>query len=184
MGKHSAVPHIHLAQEADFILIAPATADLMARLAQGRADDLLTSIVLATGAPVMLVPAMHPSMWLNDATVSNVALLKSRGYIVVDPDVGRLTGADSGIGRFPEVPRILEEFESMVGSTADLLGKRILITAGGTREPIDAVRYIGNKSSGKQGFALGQAALSRGAKVTIIAANCSERELEGAEIIE
>ncbi|MDP1721212.1 MAG: bifunctional phosphopantothenoylcysteine decarboxylase/phosphopantothenate--cysteine ligase CoaBC [Candidatus Nanopelagicaceae bacterium] len=176
------VAHIKLAQNADFILIAPATADLMARVAQGRADDLLTNLLLASSAPTMIVPAMHPHMWLNPSTVENVSILRSRGYIVIDPDVGRLTGSDIGPGRFPETSRILEEFHQMVGENADFLGRNILVTAGGTREPIDPVRYIGNRSSGKQGYAIAQAAAARGAKVRLIAANCNLPDIEGVVI--
>lgn len=174
--------HITLAQNADFILIAPATADLIARVAQGRADDLLTNLLLASSAPTLMVPAMHPHMWLNPSTVENVSILRSRGYIVIDPDVGRLTGSDIGPGRFPETSRILEEFHHMVGENADFLGRKILITAGGTREPIDPVRYIGNRSSGKQGYAIAQAAIARGAKVHLIAANCNLPDIEGVVI--
>ena len=176
------VAHVRLARDADYILIAPATADLIARLAQGRADDLLTNIVLATGAPIMLVPAMHPNMWTNPGTEENIATLRSRGHMILEPDTGRLTGVDIGVGRFPDTNRILENFESMVGSFADLLGKKILVTAGGTREPIDAVRYIGNRSSGKQGFALARAAFARGADVELIAANCPELDVDGVAI--
>ncbi|MBI3428904.1 MAG: bifunctional phosphopantothenoylcysteine decarboxylase/phosphopantothenate--cysteine ligase CoaBC [Actinobacteria bacterium] len=176
------VAHIHLAREADFILIAPATADLIARIVQGRADDLLTNIVLASSAPKMIVPAMHPMMWLNASTVENVSILRSRGFIVLDPDIGRLTGSDSGAGRFPETGRILEEFHQMVGENADFLGRKILVTAGGTREPIDPVRYIGNRSSGKQGYAIAQAAIARGAQVHLIAANCALADIEGVKI--
>lgn len=176
------VAHVRIADEADFILIAPATADLIARLASGRADDLLTTVVLASGVPIMLVPAMHPHMWTNPSTMGNVETLRSRGMTIIEPDVGRLTGPDSGVGRFPDASRIIENFEGMVGTTADLLGRRILITAGGTREPIDAVRYIGNRSSGKQGFAMARAAFARGADVELIAANCAGMELEGVRI--
>jgi len=176
------VAHVRIAEEADFILIAPATADLISRLAHGRADDLLTTVVLASGVPIMLVPAMHPHMWTNSSTMENVQILRSRGILILEPDVGRLTGPDSGVGRFPETTRIIENFEGMVGTTADLLGRKILITAGGTREPIDAVRYIGNRSSGKQGFALARAAYARGADVELIAANCPDLELEGVRI--
>ncbi|MBC7463348.1 MAG: bifunctional phosphopantothenoylcysteine decarboxylase/phosphopantothenate--cysteine ligase CoaBC [Actinobacteria bacterium] len=176
------VAHVRLAQEADFILIAPATADLISRLAQGRADDLLTNVVLASGAPIMVVPAMHPHMWTNPGTMENVQMLRSRGFTILDPDIGRLTGPDVGVGRFPDTARIIENFEGMVGTTADLLGRKILITAGGTREPIDAVRYIGNRSSGKQGFAIAQAAFARGADVELIAANCPDLEIEGVHI--
>ena len=176
------VPHVALADKAQMIVIAPATADLIARIAQGRADDLLTNIVLASDAPKLIVPAMHPNMWLNAATVANVASLRSRGFIVLEPEVGRLTGKDSGVGRFPETAVIIEEVEKISGWNADLLGKEILITAGGTREPIDAVRYIGNRSSGKQGYALAEAAVSRGAKVKLIAANCNLPDIDGVEI--
>jgi phosphopantothenoylcysteine decarboxylase/phosphopantothenate--cysteine ligase len=176
------VPHVALADKAQMIVIAPATADLIARIAQGRADDLLTNIVLASDAPKLIVPAMHPNMWLNAATVANVATLRSRGFIVLEPEVGRLTGKDSGVGRFPETAVIIEEVEKISGWNADLLGKEILITAGGTREPIDAVRHIGNRSSGKQGYALAEAAVSRGAKVKLIAANCNLPDIDGVEI--
>ncbi len=176
------VAHIQLARDADFILIAPATADLIARIVQGRADDLLTNVLLASSAPKMLVPAMHPKMWLNASTVENVSTLRARGFIVLDPDIGRLTGSDSGAGRFPETWRILEEFHQMVGENADFLGRRVLVTAGGTREPIDPVRYIGNRSSGKQGYAIAQAAVARGAQVHLIAANCHLPTIEGVAI--
>jgi phosphopantothenoylcysteine decarboxylase/phosphopantothenate--cysteine ligase len=176
------VPHIRLAELADYLIIAPATADLLARIAQGRADDLLTTVILASGAPKLLVPAMHPQMWNDSATQTNVEALRKRGFIVMEPDVGRLTGSDSGAGRFPETSRILESLHEMAGVNADLLGKRFLVTAGGTREPIDPVRFIGNRSSGKQGFAIAQAAVARGARVHLIAANCPELTLEGVEI--
>jgi phosphopantothenoylcysteine decarboxylase/phosphopantothenate--cysteine ligase len=176
------VAHINYAQRADFIVIAPATADLIARLAQGRADDLLTNIALASIAPKLIVPAMHSEMWLNPATIANVAMLRSRGYIVMEPDVGRLTGLQSGLGRFPETSRILERLHEIVGRTADLLGRSVLVTAGGTREPIDPVRFIGNRSSGKQGYAIAQAAVARGARVQLVAANCDLPDIEGVEI--
>ena len=176
------VPHIALAEAADFFLIAPATADLIARLAAGRADDLLTNLVLASDVPKMLVPAMHPSMWLDSATVANVATLRSRGFMIMDPDVGRLTGKDSGPGRFPEVPAIIERFDDITGNVQDLKGKRILVTAGGTREAIDPVRFIGNKSSGKQGIAIALAARNRGAHVHLIAANFDTSTLDGIEV--
>jgi len=177
------VPHLSYAQNADFILIAPATADLIARLAQGRADDLLTNVVLASTAPKLIVPAMHPQMWLNLATIANVLTLRSRGYIVMDPDVGRLTGTDSGVGRFPESSRIIGLLDEIVGTKADLQGVRVVVTAGGTREPIDPVRFIGNRSSGKQGYAIAQAAVARGADVLLVAANCALADIEGVEII-
>ena len=176
------VPHIAIAESANFFLIAPATADLIARLAAGRADDLLTNVVLASDAPKMLVPAMHPSMWLDPATVANVATLRSRGFLIMDPDVGRLTGKDIGPGRFPEVPAIIERFDSLTGNVQDLKGKRVLVTAGGTREAIDPVRFIGNKSSGKQGIAVALAARNRGAQVHLIAANFDTSDLVGIEV--
>ena len=176
------VPHIALAERANFFLIAPATADLIARLAMGRADDLLTNLVLASDIPKMIVPAMHPSMWLDPATVANVATLKNRGFIVMDPEVGRLTGDDIGPGRFPETTAIISTFDGMTGHKQDLVGKKVLITAGGTREAIDPVRFIGNRSSGKQGIALAQAARDRGAQVGLIAANCDVSHLKGVEL--
>ena len=177
------VPHIALADRADFFLIAPATADLIARIAQGRADDLLTNLVLASDVPKLIVPAMHPSMWLDPATVSNVQTLRSRGFVVLDPEVGRLTGKDVGPGRFPEVSSIIATFDQITGNIQDLVGKTVLVTAGGTREAIDPVRFIGNKSSGKQGMAIAKAAYARGAKVVLIAANFSTENLEGIEVI-
>ncbi len=178
----ASVAHINLASKADYIIVAPATADLIARIAQGRADDLLTNVVLASGAPKLVVPAMHPQMWLNASTVANVEILRTRGFIVMEPEVGRLTGADVGQGRFPETSKILEQFQEIAGWNADLLGRRILVTAGGTREPIDPVRFIGNRSSGKQGYAIARAAVVRGAQVQLIAANCELPDIEGVEI--
>jgi len=177
------VSHISLARTADAILVAPATADLLSRIAQGRADDLLTNVILASQAPLILVPAMHPQMWLNLATQGNVALLRSRGVIVIDPDEGRMTGLDTGIGRYPESQKIIATLEETLGSNADLEGIKVLVTAGGTQEPIDPVRFIGNRSSGKQGFALAYAAAVRGAEVTLIAANSHEPDIEGISLI-
>ncbi len=178
----ASVPHVEIANRTDYIVIGPATADLIARIAHGRADDLLTNIVLASGAPVLIVPAMHPKMWLNPSTVANVEILRARGFVVMEPEVGRLTGSDVGQGRFPETSRILEEFQEIVGWNADLLGRKILVTAGGTREPIDPVRFIGNRSSGKQGYAVARAAVVRGAQVQLISANCELPDIEGVEI--
>ena len=178
------VPHIALAERADFFLIAPATADLIARLAMGRADDLLTNLVLASDVPKMLVPAMHPSMWLDPATVSNVNTLRQRGFIVMDPEVGRLTGSDVGPGRFPETAAIISRFDEVTGQVQDLKGLKVLVTAGGTREPIDPVRFIGNRSSGKQGIAIANAAKNRGAEVQLIAANCDVSSLTGIHVTE
>ena len=173
------VPHISLAKESDLIVIAPATADLLAKLASGRADDLLTNIVLASTSPKILVPAMHPEMWSNAATVENVKVLKERGFFVVEPDEGRMTGSDFGVGRYPETIKIIEAINKTVKQSADLTGKRILITSGGTREPIDPIRFIGNRSSGKQGFALAMAAASRGAQVHLVTANTDLPVIEG-----
>jgi phosphopantothenoylcysteine decarboxylase/phosphopantothenate--cysteine ligase len=176
------VPHILMAKENDLIVIAPTTADLLAKLASGRADDLLTNIVLASTAPKILVPAMHTEMWFNPATVANVKTLQDRGFVVVAPDEGRMTGSDVGIGRYPEVSKIIEIINLTTHITADLAGKKILITAGGTREPIDPIRFIGNRSSGRQGFALAAAAASRGAQVHLIAANTDLPVIEGITI--
>jgi phosphopantothenoylcysteine decarboxylase/phosphopantothenate--cysteine ligase len=176
------VPHISMAKENDLILIAPATADLLAKLASGRADDLLTNIVLASNAPKLLVPAMHPEMWLNPATIANVSTLRDRGFVVIEPDEGRMTGSDVGVGRYPELSKIFIEVQSKLQNNSDLAGRRIIVTAGGTREPIDPVRYIGNRSSGKQGFALALAAATRGAKVHLISANADLPNIDGVEV--
>ncbi|NBU93758.1 MAG: bifunctional phosphopantothenoylcysteine decarboxylase/phosphopantothenate--cysteine ligase CoaBC [Actinobacteria bacterium] len=173
------VPHISLAKESDAIIIAPATADLIARIANGRADDLLTNIVLASTKPKVLVPAMHPEMWLNEATVSNVKTLRERGFLLIEPDFGKMTGSDVGIGRYPETNKIIDALDQHLVRNADLLGRKILITAGGTREPIDPVRFIGNRSSGKQGFALALAAANRGAEVHLITANTDLPSIDG-----
>jgi phosphopantothenoylcysteine decarboxylase/phosphopantothenate--cysteine ligase len=177
------VRHIKLAADNDLILISPTTADLIARIAMGRADDLLTNLVLASSAIKVLIPAMHPNMWNNAATVANIALLQERGFHVMRPATGRLTGTDSGIGRLPETSEILSFLATVVGQTQDLLGKRVLVTAGGTREPIDPVRFIGNRSSGKQGYAVAQVALDRGAEVTILSANVNLPDPVGASVI-
>ena len=177
------VRHVKLAAENDLILISPATADLIARIAMGRADDLLTNLVLASNAVKVLVPAMHPNMWNNAATVANIALLQERGFHVMRPATGRLTGADSGVGRLPDTSEILSYLASVIADEQDLLGRRVLVTAGGTREAIDPVRYIGNRSSGKQGYAIAQAALDRGAEVTILSANVNLPDPAGAIVV-
>jgi phosphopantothenoylcysteine decarboxylase/phosphopantothenate--cysteine ligase len=177
------VRHVKLAAENDLILISPATADLIARIAMGRADDLLTNLVLASNAVKVLVPAMHPNMWNNAATVANIALLQERGFHVMRPATGRLTGADSGVGRLPDTSEILSYLASVIADEQDLLGKRVLVTAGGTREAIDPVRFIGNRSSGKQGYAIAQAALDRGAEVTILSANVNLPDPVGASVV-
>lgn len=177
------VRHVSLAKSADFILIAPATADLIARIAAGRADDLLTNVLLAAHVPTLIVPAMHPQMWNNAATVANVKTLRERGYKVLDPEVGALTSGDVGQGRFPATSSILQSFAELFNGVQDLHGKRILVTAGGTREPIDPVRFIGNRSSGKQGYAIARSALARGADVTLICANVALAQLPGVKTI-
>lgn len=177
------VRHISLAKNSQFIIIAPATADLMARIAAGRADDLLTNVILASNSPVLIVPAMHPEMWNDAATKANVSTLRERGYHVMDPDTGALTSGDVGQGRFPETSRILEEFSSIAGLSSDLRGKKVLITAGGTREAIDPVRFIGNLSSGKQGYAVAASALKRGADVTLISANSNLPDIQGVKMV-
>jgi phosphopantothenoylcysteine decarboxylase/phosphopantothenate--cysteine ligase len=164
------VKHIALAQEAELIVVAPATAAFVARFAAGIADDLLLNVLLATKAKVVIAPAMHTEMWTHPATVSNIETLQARGVVVIEPAVGRLTGEDSGAGRLPEPEQIVSQSLASI-THQDFAGKHIVIAAGGTREPIDAVRYIGNRSSGKQGIALADAAISRGAKVTLIAIN-------------
>ena len=177
------VRHVKLAAENDLILISPATADLIARIAMGRADDLLTNLVLASSAIKILIPAMHPNMWNNEATVANIALLQERGFHVMRPATGRLTGTDSGVGRLPQPSEILTYLATVIGDTQDFLGKRVLVTAGGTREPIDPVRYIGNRSSGRQGYAIAQVALDRGAEVTILSANVNLPDPVGATVV-
>lgn len=177
------VRHVRLGKDAEFNIIAPATADLIARIAHGRADDLLTNTLLASTAPTLIVPAMHPAMWANPATVSNVELLRQRGYVVMEPDHGRLTGSDVGVGRFPETVRILKEFKAITDPVRDLAGKKVLVTAGGTREALDPIRYIGNRSSGKQGYAIACAAAKRGAIVTLISANSQVTQVSNLSVI-
>lgn len=176
------VSHISIAEKADYFLIAPATADLIARIACGRADDLLTNLVLASSVPMLIVPAMHPQMWTDPATVANVATLRARGYVVMEPEVGRLTGNDVGQGRFAQSSAIIEVFDEMTGNVRDLVGKRILISGGGTREAIDPVRFIGNRSSGKQSLALARAAVLRGASVHLVAANMQVQASDGLTV--
>jgi phosphopantothenoylcysteine decarboxylase/phosphopantothenate--cysteine ligase len=182
------VPHVALGQHADLVFVAPATADLLARAAAGLASDLLCNVLLTARCPVVYAPAMHTEMWQHPATQANVATLRARGAIVLDPATGRLTGSDSGPGRLPEPAelyqaalRVLARREA--GLTADLAGRRVLVTAGGTREEIDPVRFIGNWSSGLQGYALARTAAARGAEVTLVAANTSLADPAGAHVI-
>ena len=214
----AAASHVALGERADLVVVAPASADLLARVAAGRADDLLTATILTTGAPVVLAPAMHTRMWTNPATAHNVATLRSRGLTVIDPDTGPLTGGDVGAGRLPEPERIVERALAVLdavgapagaGDCADaaraadaadadadadagrggapLAGLRVVVSAGGTREPIDPVRYLGNRSSGRQGAALAAAAKAAGADVVLVAANIGPEVLalvpDGVEVI-
>jgi phosphopantothenoylcysteine decarboxylase/phosphopantothenate--cysteine ligase len=169
------VPHVRLGQAADLVVVAPATADLLARAAIGRADDLLTATLLTARCPVLYAPAMHTEMWLHPATIENVATLRKRGCVVMEPASGRLTGADTGPGRLPEAEEISTLAQLLLARADalpyDLDGVKVLVTAGGTREPIDPVRFIGNRSSGKQGYAMARVMAQRGADVTLIAGN-------------
>jgi phosphopantothenoylcysteine decarboxylase/phosphopantothenate--cysteine ligase len=182
------VPHVKLGQQADLVLVVPTTADLLARAAHGRADDLLTSTLLTARCPVLMVPAMHTEMWEHPATVANVALLRERGVVVTEPASGRLTGADTGKGRLADPAEIVDLARLLLARPdalpRDLAGSRVLITAGGTREPLDPVRYLGNRSSGKQGYALARTAVQRGAQVTLISAHTlALPEPAGAELL-
>jgi phosphopantothenoylcysteine decarboxylase/phosphopantothenate--cysteine ligase len=178
------VSHVALADAADLIVIAPATADLISRLASGRADDLLTTTVLAANSPILIVPSMHPGMYLNPATQANLETLIARGFYILQPDTGRLTGNDSGIGRFPETHRIIGKVREICDSNSGLKGKKIVVTTGGTMEPIDPVRFIGNKSSGRQGLAIAYEALREGAEVTVISGITEEYVLGGIKRID
>lgn len=166
------VPHVRIGQQADLVIVAPATADLISRAANGAANDLLTNVLLTATCPIVFAPAMHTEMWLNEATQDNVATLRSRGAVVIEPSVGRLTGADSGPGRLPEPEQIAAVALGLM-SEQDLQGQNVVISAGGTREYFDPVRFLGNSSSGKQGIALAEAARDRGANVTLVCANVS-----------
>jgi phosphopantothenoylcysteine decarboxylase / phosphopantothenate---cysteine ligase len=184
----SEVPHVRLGQTADLVLVAPATADLLARAAHGRADDLLCATLLTARCPVLFVPAMHTEMWEHPATQHNVAILRSRGTIVARPASGRLTGADSGAGRLPEPAEIVELATLLLhredALEADLTGRHVVVSAGGTREPLDPVRYLGNRSSGRQGYALARVAAQRGAQVTLVAAHTADlADPAGVEVI-
>jgi phosphopantothenoylcysteine decarboxylase/phosphopantothenate--cysteine ligase len=178
------VRHVAIGQAADLIVIAPATANTIAKLATGLADDLLGNTVLASEAPVVIAPAMHTEMWRHPATQANIATLRSRGVTIVGPAVGQLTGADSGPGRMEEPEVIVQAALERAAASArrDLAGLRVVVTAGGTREPLDPVRFLGNRSSGKQGVAIAEAARARGAEVTLIAANLEIAEPAGCDI--
>ena len=182
-----AVPHVQLGRRAELVVVAPATADLLARAAHGLADDLLTNTLLTARCPVLYAPAMHTEMWEHPATVANVATLRARGSIVLEPASGRLTGADSGKGRLPEPAEIAQLAELLLlhpdALPADLVGRRVVVSAGGTREALDPVRYLGNASSGRQGFAVALVAAARGAQVTLVAANTELPVPAGVELV-
>ncbi|WFE39692.1 bifunctional phosphopantothenoylcysteine decarboxylase/phosphopantothenate--cysteine ligase CoaBC [Micromonospora sp. WMMD998] len=181
------VPHVRLGQHADLVVVAPATADLLAKAAHGLADDLLTNTLLTARCPVVLAPAMHTEMWEHPATVANVDTLRSRGVRVIEPAVGRLTGRDTGKGRLPDPAEIFavarRALARGVDAPADLSGRHVVVTAGGTREPLDPVRYLGNRSSGKQGYAFARAAVARGARVTLVAANVALADPAGVDLV-
>lgn len=177
-GVFSNVPsveHVRIGQEADLVVVAPATADLLAKAAVGLADDLLTNTLLTARCPVVFFPAMHTEMWEHPATQANVETLRSRGVIVTDPDIGRLTGKDTGKGRLADPAEIVDLARLLIAQPdalpRDLAGVHVVVSAGGTREPLDPVRYLGNRSSGKQGYALARVAAARGAQVTLVAAH-------------
>ena len=187
------VPHVRIGQAADLVVVAPATADLIAKAAHGLADDLLTNTLLTARCPVVFAPAMHTEMWLHPATADNVATLRRRGALVIDPAVGRLTGADTGPGRLPDPELIFQACVRVLarpgsglagsGSGLDLAGRHIVISAGGTREHLDPVRFLGNRSSGRQGYALATTALARGAEVTLVSANVALPDPAGAKVV-
>ena len=180
------VPHVQLGRSADALVVAPATADFLARAVQGRSDDLLMSTLLTTTAPIIIAPAMHTEMWENSATQANVATLRERGMVVLDPATGRLTGEDTGKGRMPEPQTIADVVLQSLrrhGAPVDFVGKHVVVTAGGTREPMDPVRYLGNRSSGLQGYALAGMAAGRGARVTLISANVSLDVPAGVDVV-
>jgi phosphopantothenoylcysteine decarboxylase/phosphopantothenate--cysteine ligase len=180
------VPHVRIGKSADLVVIAPATADLLARAAHGLADDLLTNTLLTARCPVVFAPAMHTEMWEHPATQENVATLRRRGAVVIEPAVGRLTGVDTGKGRLPDPDEIYEVCRRVLArgvGAPDLAGRHVVVSAGGTREPLDPVRYLGNRSSGKQGYALARTAVARGARVTLIEANTGMTDPAGVDVV-
>ncbi|MEU6332426.1 bifunctional phosphopantothenoylcysteine decarboxylase/phosphopantothenate--cysteine ligase CoaBC [Streptomyces sp. NPDC047049] len=182
------VPHVRIGQSADLVVVAPATADLLAKAAHGLADDLLTNTLLTARCPVVFAPAMHTEMWEHPATQENVATLRRRGALVIDPAVGRLTGVDTGKGRFPDPAEIFAFCRRVLArgdraAEQDLAGRRVVVSAGGTREPLDPVRYLGNRSSGLQGYALARTAATRGAQVTLVAGNTELPDPAGVDVI-
>jgi len=183
LASEFSIEHVALAEAADVVAIAPATASLIARLAAGISDDMLTVTVLATKAPVILAPAMNVNMFENSITQDNLAKLKARGFTIVDPAYGRLASGKVGLGRLAEVDKIIGTIKQVLGRSGDLAGKRMVVTAGGTQEPIDPVRHIGNRSSGKMGYAIAEAARDRGASVTLITAPTFLPEPVGMEVV-
>lgn len=180
------VPHVRIGQSADVVIVAPATADMMAKAAHGLADDLLTNTLLTARCPVIFAPAMHTEMWEHPATQENVATLRRRGALVIEPAVGRLTGVDTGKGRFPDPVELFEVVRRVLarGDLArDLAGRHVVVSAGGTREPLDPVRFLGNRSSGKQGYALARSAAARGARVTLVSANAALPQPAGVDVL-
>lgn len=180
------VPHVRTGQTADLVVVAPATADMLAKAAHGLADDLLTNTLLTARCPVVFAPAMHTEMWEHPATQENVATLRRRGAVVIEPAVGRLTGVDTGKGRLPDPAEIFEVCRRVLARGVggrDLAGRHVVVSAGGTREPLDPVRYLGNRSSGKQGYALARTAVARGARVTLIEANTGLPDPAGADVV-
>lgn len=180
------VPHVRIGQHADLVIVAPATADMLAKAAHGLADDLLTNTLLTARCPVVFAPAMHTEMWEHPATQENVATLRRRGALVIEPAVGRLTGVDTGKGRFPDPAELFEVVRRVLarGDLAqDLAGRHVVVSAGGTREPLDPVRFLGNRSSGKQGYALARSAAARGARVTLVAANAALPDPAGVDVV-
>ena len=185
-GEVHDVPHVRIGQSADVVIVAPATADLLAKAAHGLADDLLTNTLLTARCPVIFAPAMHTEMWEHPATQANVGTLRGRGAIVLEPAEGRLTGADSGKGRLPEPAEIFALVTQVLArgnATADLAGRRVVVSAGGTREYLDPVRFLGNRSSGLQGYALARAAAARGADVVVVSANVSLPDPAGVTVV-
>jgi phosphopantothenoylcysteine decarboxylase/phosphopantothenate--cysteine ligase len=183
----SEVPHVRLGQGADLVIVAPATADLLARAAAGMSGDLLTATLLTARCPVIYAPAMHTEMWEHPATVANISLLRQRGAVVIDPASGRLTGADTGPGRLPEPAELFAVATAVLsrgsGPPASLAARRVVISAGGTREELDPVRFLGNWSTGRQGYALARAAALRGASVTVVAANVELPDPAGTRVV-
>ncbi|MER7756009.1 bifunctional phosphopantothenoylcysteine decarboxylase/phosphopantothenate--cysteine ligase CoaBC [Kitasatospora sp. NPDC097643] len=181
------VPHVRIGQQADLVVVAPATADLIAKAAHGLADDLLTNTLLTARCPVVVAPAMHTEMWEHPATRENVATLRRRGVIVLEPAVGRLTGKDTGKGRLPEPSAIFDACRAVLrrggAVPTDLAGRHVVVSAGGTREPLDPVRFLGNRSSGKQGYALAVTAAARGARVTLVSANAELPDPAGVDVV-